>query len=60
MTQYKLALNSGLSHATITTLVKGKHKGANIITLYAVCQGLEITLVDFFNDEMFTEDIIDW
>jgi transcriptional regulator with XRE-family HTH domain len=60
MTQYKLALNSGLSHASITALIKSKHKGVNIITLYAICQGLGITIVDFFNDKTFLDDSIIW
>jgi len=49
----KLANLAGLPSATIRYISYGKSKNPGTRTLLDVCQALDITLFDFFNDEMF-------
>lgn len=46
-TTYRLALNCGLSHATIANIYK-RNTAPSISTLAAICKGFGITLSQFF------------
>ena len=46
-TTYRLALNSGLSHATIANVFR-RNTVPSISTLEAICRGFGITLSQFF------------
>lgn len=46
-TTYRLALNSGLSHATIANVFK-RNTTPSVATLEAICDGFGITLSQFF------------
>lgn len=49
----KLASMAGLPSATIRCIFYGKSKNPGTRTILDICQALEITLFDFFNDDLF-------
>lgn len=50
----KLASISCLTQSTVDSLVNGKSKNPKILTIVRLCDGLGITLAEFFDDELFT------
>lgn len=42
-----------LTTSTLNTFLNGKNEYCSIKTIIKVCQGLGITLYDFFNDDSF-------
>lgn len=60
ITPNKLGTISGVEPSTITSIFYGKSKNPGIVTIKSICDGLEITLFDFFNDNLFkTMDLDD-
>lgn len=53
MTVNKLATESGVAPSTIKNILYGKSKNPGIVTLKMLCDGLGITLIEFFNTEDF-------
>lgn len=53
ITPNKLGTISGVDPSTITSIFYGKSKNPGIVTIKALCDGLEISLFDFFDDEIF-------
>lgn len=53
MTINKLATESGVAPSTIKNILYGKSHNPGIVTLKMLCDGLGITLVDFFSTEEF-------
>ena len=51
----KLATMAGLPSATIRYIFYGKSKNPGTRTLLDICQALDITLFDFFNDPLFKD-----
>lgn len=51
-----LANLSGVTPSTIYSLVDNGRKDIGINTIKKVCDGLGITLLEFFNDKSFSED----
>ena len=47
--------NTGIPCSTLTTFLNGKTTLIKIDTLLHVCEGFNITLSDFFADEIFKE-----
>ncbi len=54
----ELSRRSGVSYSTLMRFMKDVSKTINLSTLYDLCIGLEIELVDFFDDKLF-KDVID-
>lgn len=54
----ELSRRSGVSYSTLMRFMKDVSKTINLSTLYELCIGLEIELVDFFDDKLF-KDVID-
>lgn len=46
---------SGLPSSTVKSIIYGISKNPGIATIKALCDGFEISLNDFFNDEVFDE-----
>ncbi len=44
---------AGLDSSTITSIFYGKSKNPGIVTIKFICGGLDISLYDFFNDDLF-------
>lgn len=61
----KLSLNklgslSGIDTSTISSILYGKSKNPGIVTIKIICDGLGISLFDFFNCDLFkTKDLED-
>ncbi len=53
MTINKLATESGVAPSTIKNVLYGKSKNPGIVTLKMLCDGLGITLSDFFDSDEF-------
>ena len=53
ITPNKLATMAGLPNGTLTSIFYGKSKNPGTRTLLNLCQALNITLFDFFNDPLF-------
>ena len=52
----KLALSSGIDRATINRFLRGQNKSITIESITLICQALNITLKNFFDDKIF-EDV---
>ena len=60
MTAYGLFMKSGVSQSTISDLKNMNNSGVNITIIYELCEGLEISVKEFFNSPYFErENIID-
>ncbi|WP_242987397.1 helix-turn-helix domain-containing protein [Anaerobacterium chartisolvens] len=55
ITVNRLAGISGLTQSTVDSIINGKSKNPGIITLKKICQGLNISLSEFFNDPSFED-----
>lgn len=55
ITPNKLANLAGLPSSTIRCIFYGRSKNPGTRTLLDVCQALNITLFDFFNDDLFKD-----
>ena len=56
----KLATESGVSPSTLKNILYGKSKNPGVVTLKMICDGLGISLTDFFmmsEFESFEQDI---
>ena len=53
MAIHRLSIESGVSPSTIKNILYGKSKNPGIVTIKMLCDGMGITLVDFFNTEEF-------
>ena len=49
----KLALNSGINRSNINRFSRGQNKSITIESITLICQALNITLKDFFDDKVF-------
>lgn len=59
ITPNKLGTLAGLDPSTITSIFYGKSKNPGIVTIKTICDGLEISIFDFFDDEMFKSNYLD-
>ena len=49
----KLSTISGVNQSTLNNIVSGRNKSTTISTIKKICDGLDITIQDFFNAEIF-------
>ena len=49
----KLSSISGVTQSTINNIVSGRNRSATISTIKKLCDGLGITIEEFFNSELF-------
>ena len=50
---HKLATESGVSPSTIKNILYGKSLNPGIVTLKMLCDGMKITLLEFFDTPVF-------
>ena len=48
LTKYKLSMQSGLPHSTVSNIMKGKTKSAGFLSIVNICRGLNISVIEFF------------
>ncbi|MBQ8503329.1 MAG: helix-turn-helix transcriptional regulator [Clostridia bacterium] len=53
ITPNALSYMSGISQSTIKSILGGESKNPGIVTLKKICDGLDISLIDFFDTEEF-------
>ena len=53
MSVHKLALESAVPPSTIKNILYGKSRNPGIVTLKMLCDGLGVTLTEFFNGSEF-------
>lgn len=60
MTQYTLSLKSGVPQSTLSTIINCTFPSVKLRIIYEICEGLEITLGEFFDSSLFVrENIMD-
>lgn len=53
ITPNALSYMSGISQSTIKSILNGESKNPGIVTLKKICDGLDITIVEFFDTEEY-------
>ena len=53
MSVHKLAIESAVPPSTIKNILYGKSRNPGIVTLKMLCDGLGVTLTEFFNGSEF-------
>ena len=56
--QYNITLNKlsticGITQSTLNNIVSGRNNSTTISTIKKICDGLEITVLDFFTSSLF-------
>ena len=49
----KLSSISGVTQSTVNNIINGRNHGTTISTLQKLCDGLGITIQDFFQSDLF-------
>ena len=55
LTINKLATISCLTQSTVESLVNGRSKNPKLLTIMKICDGLNMSLEEFFDDIVFTD-----
>ena len=55
LTVNKLATISGITQSTLNNIVSGRNKSATVSTVKKICDGLEISILQFFQSPLFTD-----
>ena len=55
ISMHKLSLRAGLSYSTLNSFLNGKSTSPKVVTILHLCEGLDMELKDFFNDDLFVE-----
>lgn len=53
ITVNKLCTISGVTQSTVNDIVNGKAKNIGVVTIKKLCDGLEITITEFFDTQYF-------
>ena len=53
MSLHKLATESGVAPSTVKNIIYGKSTNPGIVTIKMLCDGMNITLTEFFDTEEF-------
>lgn len=53
LTVNRLSSISGITQSTLNNIVNSRNNSATVSTIKKICDGLDITLPDFFNSELF-------
>lgn len=55
ITLNKLATICGITQSTLNNIANGGSNNPKLATIKKICDGLELTLAQFFDDELFDE-----
>ena len=53
ITVNKLATLSGVTQSTLNNITSGRNQSTTVATVKKICDGLEISIVDFFSSDIF-------
>ena len=56
ITQYRLAMNSGISHATLNNIMQDTVNDNLLSTVIQIASGFDMTVSEFLDDPMFLEE----
>jgi len=59
MTQYQLYIKSGVPKSTLSNLISCSYDSVKLRIIHELCQGLGITIPEFFNSPLFDEVNLD-
>lgn len=51
----KLSIQCGVTQSTVNNIVSGRNKSTTVSTVKKICDGLDITITEFFDDELFAD-----
>ncbi len=51
----RLATISGVTQSTVNNIISGRNNSTTISTIKKLCDGLGITIQEFFNSELFSK-----
>lgn len=54
--QYQLCKDAGLTESTLRAILNEEHQSVNILTLFRICDGLKVTIQEFFDDDLFDKE----
>ena len=49
----KLSTMCGITQSTLNNIVSGRNNSTTVSTIQKICDGLEISITDFFTSELF-------
>lgn len=55
MTQYQLYMKSGVPKSTIGNVINCAYDSVKLRIIHELCQGLDISIFEFFNSPLFQE-----
>jgi len=55
ITLNKLSIICGITQSTLNNIVSGRNSTTTISTIKKICDGLEITIQDFFESKLFLD-----
>ena len=55
ITVNKLSTISGVTQSTVNNIVSGRNNSTTISTIKKLCDGFEISIIDFFNSPIFKD-----
>ena len=53
ITVNKLSTISGITQSTLNNIISGRNNSATVSTVKKICDGLEIDIIEFFNNPLF-------
>lgn len=56
MTQYQLYVKSGVPRSTISAVMNCTYDSVKLRIIHEFCQGMGISITEFFNSPLFDED----
>ncbi|MBR6562351.1 MAG: helix-turn-helix transcriptional regulator [Clostridia bacterium] len=60
LTQYALSMKSGVPQSTLSTIMSCAFPSMKLRIIYEICEGLEMSIKDFFDSPLFDrENLID-
>lgn len=58
-TQYELAYRASMAESSLNHIMKGSSKNPTVYNIMKICDGLDITLSEFFADPAFVDAMIE-
>lgn len=55
MTEYGLTIKSGMPSSTVRSVMNSKARNPRVSTITLICTGLNITVREFYNSELFCD-----
>ena len=59
MTQYAICKKIAMPEETLRSIINERYKTVKLDTIIQICDGFNISIQEFFNDELFKRDNLD-